>query len=167
VTEAVAATLEAVVKIATDDVAPLPLRNDESYRITVDRLRRRLGLASTDTAAKRLHKLIDLGAIEENEMLRGKGRGSPRFFKIHKTSLKRTASVFPEADDVKDIFGGREGSQINERDERDEQDGLSHSSHSFHSFVCDPSPTPQNFPSKNAGVGQNGSDDNSLNEGEL
>jgi hypothetical protein len=58
-----------------------PYRLDRSYRITVEAVRKRLGVASKETAAQRLQKLIDFGFIEENEALRegaGARRGTSR-----------------------------------------------------------------------------------------
>ena len=103
---AIAAALKAVIELAAG--APAALESFQSYKITVDALRRKLGLASKETAAGRIEKLIDLGALEEDEEKRGRGRGSPRFHRIKKTSLEGDVAdnVFPPVKDVREIFEG-------------------------------------------------------------
>jgi hypothetical protein len=110
--EAVKAALEAVIAIAEE--AETTAQNDgqvytysanKSYRITVEAVRKRLGVASKETAAQRLEKLVDLAFIEQDEEKRGKGRGSPRFYKIlSRASGGTTPNVFPRPDVVAEIY---------------------------------------------------------------
>jgi hypothetical protein len=116
--EVIKATLDAVIAIAEGvenaDVADPDLYreydSEKSYRITVEAVRKKLGVASKETAAQRLEKLIDFGFLEEDEFKRGKGRGSPRFYKIlAKASGARAPNVFPHPDDVAKFHGKGEG----------------------------------------------------------
>jgi hypothetical protein len=105
---AIAIALEAVIGVAEDEENAKgdqsnrkTYSREKSYRITVEAVRKRLGVASKETAAQRLQKLIDFGFIEENENLRGRGRGSPRYFKIQATAADgATPHVFPSPADV-------------------------------------------------------------------
>ena len=112
---AIAAALQAAIEIAAG--APgIALVDTKSYKITVDALRRKLGLASKETAQNRIEKLVDLGVLEEDETKRGKGRGSPRFYRVRKTNLEGedADNVFPAAEDVREIFDG--GGELAGRD---------------------------------------------------
>jgi hypothetical protein len=107
---AVEAAYDAVVAIAiaqeaenpsvTDPAKRKAYNENHSYRVTVDAVRRKLGLASKESANERLRKLSDLGLIEEDESRRGSGRGSPRHYKIKPKAGFAAALVFPHPDDV-------------------------------------------------------------------
>jgi hypothetical protein len=102
-TEAVVATLVAVVEIAKG--GDLKLDGAVSHKIPLTALRKRLGVSSNTTAGRRLAKVIEFGAVEEDESKRGKGRGSPRYYKIKTTKMDRQAiNVFPPTEDVKRLF---------------------------------------------------------------
>jgi hypothetical protein len=105
---AVKATLDAVITIAEEaetaavnDGVAYTYNPNKSYRITVEAVRKKLGVASKDTAAQRLEKLVDFGFIEEDESERGKGRGAPRSYKIlMSAAAAQAANVFPNPVDV-------------------------------------------------------------------
>jgi hypothetical protein len=85
---------------------------EKSYRVSVEAVRRKLGVASKETAAQRLSKLVDFGFLEEDESRRGKGRGAPRFYKILAKALgAQTPSVFPHPDEVARKHEGGERGQ--------------------------------------------------------
>ena len=96
----------------------------KSYRITVEAVRRELGVASKETAAQRdAEKLVDFGFIEEDESRRGKGRGSPRFYTISGSAAGGGApNVFPHPFDVAKITRGGGVAKSPVQDIRDEQD---------------------------------------------
>ena len=79
--------------------------SQKSYRITVEAVRKKLGVASKETAAQRMEKLTDFGFIEEDESKRGKGRGSPRFYTISdKAAGGGAPNVFPHPVDVAELI---------------------------------------------------------------
>lgn len=131
-TDAIVAALEAVAEIIKTTPSETNDEGDKSHKITVQDLRKKLGVASTSTAKSRLEKLIDHGALEEDTSKHGQGRGSPRFYKIRKTKFDPPMRVnaFPAVSDVEiereierdahDNFEeGGEGSKEAERDEQD------------------------------------------------
>jgi hypothetical protein len=104
-------------------------------------VRKKLGVASKETAWLRLEKLVDFGFLEEDETKRGKGRGSPRHFLIHKMSGAGTLNVFPSPAKVEEKSIGGGGSKTAEQDVQDEQKkSPSRSSRSSRSAVFTPSP---------------------------
>jgi hypothetical protein len=116
--EAIKATLAAVIAVAEevenadvkDPKGHREYDSEKSYRVTIEAVRKKLGVASKETAARRVEKLVDFGFIEEDESRRGKGRGSPRFYKIlAKASDAQTPNVFPHPDAVAKYHGGGEG----------------------------------------------------------
>jgi hypothetical protein len=118
--DAIRAALGAVITIAEEAenagvTNPDDYRQHEtekSYRVSVEAVRRKLGVASKETAAQRLNKLVDFGFIEEDESRRGKGRGAPRFYRILAKAMgAQTPSVFPHPDEVAKKHEGREGSE--------------------------------------------------------
>ena len=128
---AIKATLKAVIAIAEEaenaDVADPHLQrqydSQKSYRITVEAVRKKLGVASKETAAQRMEKLTDFGFIEEDETRRGKGRGSPRFYTISDNAAGGGApNVFPHPADVAKVMRGGGGVNPPVQDIRDEQD---------------------------------------------
>jgi hypothetical protein len=73
-----------------------------SHKIDAEQLRRRLGVSAIRTAYDRINRLSAIGAIEEDNAKRGKGRGSPRFYFIKKTSVAGlTGGVYPTVENVK------------------------------------------------------------------
>lgn len=151
--EAIAATLKAVAEIAREERAKDGKQDDEagerSYKIVVEEVRKKLGVASKETASRRLGKAVDLGFLEEDEARRGTGRGSPRFYKIRRLGLDRQmgqmANVFPAASEVKKIYEGEGGSKTAVQDVHDVQesepddDVVSRPSRSFCTAGFDPS----------------------------
>jgi PAS domain-containing protein len=129
--EAIVATLKAVAEIAREERGEDDEEDDEagerSYKIVVEEVRRKLGVASKETASRRLGKVVDLGFLEEDEARRGKGRGSPRFYKIRNQALDgqmgQLANAFPAASEVKKICEGRGGSKTAVQNVRDVQEG--------------------------------------------
>jgi hypothetical protein len=128
---AIKATLKAVIAIAEEaenaGVADPDLQREydsqKSYRITVEAVRKKLGVASKETAAQRMEKLTDFDFIEEDESRRGKGRGSPRFYTISdKAAGGGAPNVFPHPVDVAKITRGGGGVKTPVQDIRDEQD---------------------------------------------
>jgi len=109
--------------------------SQKSYRITVEAVRKKLGVASKETAAQRMEKLTDFGFIEEDESKRGKGRGSPRFYTISdKAAGGGAPNVFPHPVDVAKITEGGGVVKTTVQDIRDEQEdgagvGASRTSH--------------------------------------
>jgi hypothetical protein len=101
-------------------------KGGESVKITVASLRAKLGINSNEVAANRLREAVEAGALEEDGDKRGSGRGSPRFFRLLKTSAELEAApalgVFPAPHAVKNIFEGREGSEDGGRDGQNGQD---------------------------------------------
>jgi len=91
------------------------IKGGDSVKITVAALRRGLGINSNEVADNRLQEAVESGALKEDDSKRGRGRGSPRFFQLLKTSQELQAAptlgVFPAPHDVKNIFEGREGSE--------------------------------------------------------
>jgi hypothetical protein len=105
--DAIVAALAAVIETADDEAAPDERQKSESYKIGVAPLRQKLGLASKWTARERINKLVDLGALEEDEAKLGKGRGSPHFYRIRKETLEEVAgNVFPTVEAVREIVEG-------------------------------------------------------------
>jgi hypothetical protein len=87
--------------------------SERSYRVSVEAVRKKLGVASKETAAQRLSKLVDFGFLEEDESRRGKGRGAPRFYKILAKALgAQTPSVFPHPNEVARNHEGGEGLKL-------------------------------------------------------
>jgi hypothetical protein len=88
----------------------------ESYKIGVARLRKQLGINSNKTAQTRLEKLIELGAIEEDEENRGQGRGwgATRYYWIKKEKLDdgATGNVFPTIEAVERIWDEMQGGSL-------------------------------------------------------
>jgi hypothetical protein len=73
-----------------------------SHKIDAEQLRRRLGVSAIRTAYDRINRLSAIGAIEEDNEKRGRGRGSPRFYFIKKTSVAGlTGGVYPTVENVK------------------------------------------------------------------
>ncbi len=109
---AIAAALAAAIEVAGDQakkVSPYRRQESESYKISVEHLRRKLGVASKSTAQNRIEKLVDLGALEEDGDKRGKGRSAPCFYWIRKESLDvAEGNVFPTVEHVRRIID-REG----------------------------------------------------------
>ena len=85
----------------------------QSYKIGVSHLRKKLGINSNWTAQSRIEKLLELGALEEDEENRGKGRGrgATRFYWIRKENLDDAAvgNVFPTIEMVEQILREKEG----------------------------------------------------------
>ena len=77
---------------------------DESLKVTVAALRQQLGINSNKTADDRLMEAVERHAIELDKERSGSGRGSPRYFKLLKTSAQISAEpgqgVFPPPEDV-------------------------------------------------------------------
>jgi hypothetical protein len=65
-----------------------------SHKIDAEQLRRRLGVSAIRTACDRINRLCAIGAIEEDNEKRGRGRGSPRFYFIKKTSVAGLTGAF-------------------------------------------------------------------------
>jgi hypothetical protein len=103
------------------------LKGGQSVKITVAALRRALGINSNEVADNRLQEAVDSGALREDDSKRGRGRGSPRFFELLKTSHELltapTLGVLPAPHVVKNIFEGREGSKTAGQDGQSGQDG--------------------------------------------
>jgi DNA polymerase I-like protein with 3'-5' exonuclease and polymerase domains len=72
-----------------------------SHKISAQQLQQRLGVASIRTAYDRINRLCALGAIEEDEGKRGRGRGLPRSYCIKKQSLAGLiGGVYPTVESV-------------------------------------------------------------------
>jgi hypothetical protein len=119
--ETVVAVVEAVEKMLEE--APEDDLNPDSVKVSVRDLCKRLRIASTSTAKKRLDEAVSAGALEYDDTRRG-GRGRPHYFKVLKSADGlRTGpygGVFPPAKIVEKIFSGLQGKR--EQDEQNEQD---------------------------------------------
>jgi hypothetical protein len=128
---AIAATLKAVAEIAGEEKGKADEQagkaGERSYKIVVEEVRKKLGVASKETAAKRLRKVVELGFLEEDEAKRGTGRGSPRFYKIRESVLDgqtgQIANIFPVASEVQKYFDLALGVKTNVHKVHDEQEG--------------------------------------------
>jgi hypothetical protein len=102
------------------------VKGGESIKITVAALRKELGINSNEVAANRLKEAVESGALKEDDAKHGTGRGSPRFFELLRTSHELrttpTLGVFPAPHAVRNIFGGREGSNTAGQERQNGQD---------------------------------------------
>jgi hypothetical protein len=102
------------------------VKGGDSVKITVAALRRELGINSNEVADNRLQEAVEGGALKEDDSKRGRGRGSPRFFQLLKTSHELltapTLGVYPAPHVVKNIFEGREGSEDGGQEGQNGQD---------------------------------------------
>jgi hypothetical protein len=104
VDETVIAVVEAVEEMSGDA--------DLSVKVPVRELCKKLRIASTSTAKERLDEAVSAGALEYDDTMRG-GRGSPRYFRVLRSSAELRAGarggVFPPVEIVKKIFSGGGG----------------------------------------------------------
>jgi hypothetical protein len=157
------AEVVAVVRVAE---ALGAVKGGDSVKITVAALRRGLGINSNEVADNRLQETVEGGALKEDDGKRGRGRGSPRFFQLLKTSHELQAAptlgVFPAPHYVKNIFEGREGSEDGGQEGQNGQDGqherreaVSCPSHPSYPPSADPSLPQKKFCAPGAEDGEN------------
>jgi hypothetical protein len=120
---AVVRALNTVVEMAQEQATAQDvegeIRDGASYKISAEDLRKRAGYPSKATAYSRLDKLVDLGALERDEAMRGHGRGAPSHYKLKKMSLAGAAgNILPLVGEVKMAWEGGERNEQNERNER-------------------------------------------------
>jgi hypothetical protein len=100
----------------------------ESVKVTVEALRKALGINSKSVANDRLMEAIECSALELDEEKIGSGRGAPRYFKLLRTPEQiATASgtgVFPPPEDVQTEINCLSSVSSGHTDKKDKKDEI-------------------------------------------